>query len=50
MKYALWCLATNGWVIEDNNQVVTYNSVAAAKRDLKENFIHQGYEIKEYKE
>ena len=50
MKYALWCEATQGWVIEENEQVVTYKSVAAAKKDLKENFIHQNYEIKEYLE
>ena len=53
IKYGLWCAHDNSptepsWV-EDSKGVVLYPSVAAAKRDIKENFVSQNYIIKEYR-
>jgi hypothetical protein len=52
-QYGLWCECTSsltegGWVLDNDNEVVTYPSESAAKRDLKQNFVATSYEIKEY--
>ena len=49
MRYGLWATGPRDWVREEKDKVVTYPSVAAAKRDIKANYVHQNYEIKEYK-
>lgn len=53
LKYALWCvdeksLTEPSWVLDSDNSVMLYPSVAAAQKDVKKNFVSQNYEVKEY--
>jgi hypothetical protein len=46
MSYAIWADKVDDWVRDGSERIVKYKSIAAAKRDLKENFVSQNYTIK----